>query len=109
MSGHLFEVDCWNGGVTHGSEVGGEVARLMGLLVCQLESGVGFDSFEVLEGDAHLAAASLLEVLDGTQTAVGPLGLGSFHWVCLVELRRQCCVRTTAEISDWVRPTAIAV
>ena len=81
----------------------------MGLFVGEFKSCVCFDSFEVLEGVANLAAAALLEVLDRTQLAVGPLGLGSFHCWCSGNEREATVMVKPPQPNEWIRSTAIAV
>jgi len=49
------------------------------LLVCQLVSGVGLDSKEVLIRRSDCSLGPLLEELDGAQLAVGELCLWAFH------------------------------
>ena len=69
----------------------------MGCLVGGLELCVADDAFHVLNGLGNTSFAALLQVFDRPQLSMGPLGLGTFHWLCASEGRL-----VMSQTSEWV-------
>jgi len=79
------------------SEVAGEVRGFVGCLVGGLDLCVANDAFHVLNGLGNTSLAALLQVFDRPQLSVGPLSLGTFHWLCASEGRL-----VMSQTSEWV-------